>query len=51
MVQARLLLQLLLTILFVVYFGLPSVDRFLLKKVRPMHITYPKGDGGKDLRI
>ena len=32
--QVRLLLQLLLTILFLVYFGLPSLDRFRMKRVR-----------------
>ena len=35
--QVRLLLQLLLTILFIIYFGLPSVDRFLMKRVRSVH--------------
>ena len=49
--QIRLLLQLLLTALFILYFGLPSVDRFLMKRVRSvynlMHITSFLGDGGR----
>ena len=36
-VKIRLLLQLLLTALFIVYFGLPSVDRFRMKRVRSIH--------------
>ena len=50
-VQIRLLLQLLLTALFIVYFGLPSVERFLMKRVisvyNLMHITSFKGDGSR----
>ena len=39
--QVRLLLQLLLTILFLVYFGLPSLDRFRMKRVRSIFSLKP----------
>ena len=40
-VQIRLLLQLLLTTLFIIYFGLPSLDRFRMKRVRSIYSLKP----------
>ena len=38
--QVRVMLQVLLTTLFVIYFGQPSVERFLMKRVGGIAIHF-----------